>query len=413
MNKKHFCRCCKQKKLKLYLNLGKQPLANSYVKKKTNLKTYPLEVMLCQNCFHSQLSFVVNPEKMFKNYLYVSGTTKTLKDHFRELAKDAVKRFKKKNLSVLDIACNDGSQLEFFKELGCSVYGVDPAENLREITKQKKIPVMVDYWNTRSAKKINKSFDIMTATNVFAHVDDLDEFLKGVKIALKKDGLLILEFPYADNMVKYNEFDTVYHEHLSYFLVNSFKALMERMEFTIVDLLQTKIHGGSIRFFVKAGKGTHNKKVDNLIRKEEKNGLLKSKTYSDFSKRVKKNKKDMINLIKKLIKKNKKIIGYGASAKGNTMLNYFKISPEYIVDDNPLKWDYLTPGRNIPIKTPQVIKDEKRGLGIIILSWNFYKEIIKKIVKLHGKNSNDICVIYIPSVKTLPVEKPNLFLNSA
>ncbi len=410
--KKKICRCCKKNNLLLYLDLGLQPLANSYHKGE-KLSRYPLEVQLCKNCFHSQLSVVVDPDVMFKNYLYVSGTTETFRMHCKSLAEDAVKRFTtKRKLQVLDIACNDGTQLEYFRELGCSVIGVDPAENLRSITEGKKINVLVEYWTHSIAKKLNIKFDVITGTNVFAHVDDLDEFLLAAKAVLKKDGLLILEFPYADNMISHNEFDTVYHEHLSYFLVNSFKTLMDRMELHVVDVLQTKIHGGSIRFFVKSGKGKHTKKVSDLIQNEQKKGLLSEDSYRAFSQRVSKNKKDMLSLLKKL-KKEKKIIGYGASAKGNTMLNFFKIHLDYIIDDNELKWGYLTPGRNIPIRQPSTLSDEKEALAIVILSWNFFNEILRKIVHLRPKSKNDTSILYVPEVKEIPVRKENIFSISA
>ncbi len=410
--KKITCRCCKKEDLLLYLDLGLQPLANSYHKGE-KLSQYPLEVMLCKQCFHSQLSVVVDPDVMFKNYLYVSGTTETFRKHCKNLAEDAVHRFNtKRRLQVLDIACNDGTQLEYFRELGCSILGVDPAENLRSITEQKNIDVLVEYWTQSIAKKVKTKFDIITGTNVFAHVDDLDEFLLAVKIVLKKEGLLILEFPYADNMIAHNEFDTVYHEHLSYFLVNSFKALMERMEFHIVDILQTKIHGGSIRFFVKSGKGEHTKKVFDLVYHEKETGLLSEGSYYAFSERVHKNKKDMLTLLKRL-KKKKKIIGYGASAKGNTMLNFFKIHIDYIVDDNELKWGYLTPGRNIPIRPPSTLAEERAALAIVILSWNFFNEILRKIVQLRPGSKNDTTILYVPEVKEIPVKKENILSISA
>ena len=179
------CRCCGEKKLFLYLDLGKQPLANSYHKGE-NLPLYPLEVVVCQNCFHNQLSVVVEPSRMFKNYLYVSGTTDTFRKHCQDLARDAVKRFKIKDISVLDIACNDGTLLEFFRELGCHIWGVDPAENLRVITKKKNIPVVVDYWNEEIAKDLKKKFTIITGTNVFAHVDRVDIFLRACFSALEE-----------------------------------------------------------------------------------------------------------------------------------------------------------------------------------------------------------------------------------
>ncbi|MEK7533743.1 MAG: class I SAM-dependent methyltransferase [Patescibacteria group bacterium] len=399
MKNRETCRCCNENNLFPYLNLGLQPLANSYHKGE-NLKKYQLKVMLCENCFHSQLSVVVERDLMFKNYLYVSGTTETFRNHLKQLAEDAVSRVGEKlNLDVLDIACNDATLLEYFKKLGCYIQGVDPAENLQLITKKKKIPVEVNYWTQNLARKLRKKFDIITGTNVFAHVDDLDEFLKACKIALKPNGLLILEFPYCNMMIENNEFDTVYHEHLSYFLVNSFKTLIERMNFHIIDLLQTPIHGGSIRFFLKDGNGEHSNKVYRIIKLEKAKDLLDKAAYKIFSNRIHRNKKDLKNLVKKLKEKKQKMIGYGASAKGNTMLNYFKLDLDYVVDDNPLKWGYFTPGRNIPIRNPNDMKLEKNGLNIVILSWNFSKEILTKIANIRGENRSDRYILYIPTVQ--------------
>ncbi len=404
MKKVTRCRCCQSSQLFPYLYLGKQPLANSYHRGE-KLPTYPLEVMVCRDCFHSQLSIVIDPDTMFRNYLYVSGTTATFRNHTKELAKDAVSRFKKKNLRVLDIACNDGTQLEYFRELGCTIMGVDPAENLRPITEKKNIPVIVEYWTRKVAKELNNKFDIMTGTNVFAHVNDVEEFLHACKIALSPSGLVILEFPYADNMIAHNEFDTVYHEHLSYFLVHSFRALIERMKMHIVNVLQTPIHGGSIRFFLKDGIDKHHKKIHQLVSREKEKGLLNIKTYEAFSERVKKNKRQMKKLIQDLQNQRKKIIGYGASAKGNTMLNYFKIKLSYIVDDNPLKHRYKTPGRNIPIYPTEKIKSEKEELYIVILSWNFFNEIKEKIISLREGNAKDYCILYVPDIALVPVRQ--------
>lgn len=412
MKEKNICRCCRKKKLFNYLKLGNQPLANSYHKGE-KLPSYPLDVNVCQNCFHSQLSVVIDKDSMFRNYLYVSGTTSTFRKHTKDLAKDAVKRIKKNKLRVLDIACNDGTQLEHFRDLGCEVMGVDPAENLRAITEEKKIPVVVDYWTEAVAWSINKKFDIITGTNVFAHVDNLDEFLKACKLALGENGLLILEFPYANEMIQHNEFDTVYHEHLSYFLVNSFTTLVTRLEFQITDVIQTQIHGGSIRFFLKKGKGAHSQKITQLIMEERDKGLLELNSYVLFAQRVSENKKNLRKLVTKLRRENKKVVGYGASAKGNTMLNYFKIKLDYIVDDNPLKWGYKTPGRNILIKSPESLREEKKGLYVLVLSWNFYNEIAKKIIKIRGEGMKDVCIVYVPTVVEFKLNEKRGFANSA
>lgn len=402
MKKVTACRCCRAKNLLLYLDLGKQPLANSYLKG-GKLREYPLETMLCQNCFHSMLSVVIKPGLMFKNYLYVSGTTETFQNHCRELAKDAVTRMKRKKIRVLDIACNDGTQLGFFRKLGCDIYGVDPAENLRKITVKKNIPVIVDYWSEKVVQKLGKRFNLITGTNVFAHVDRIDRFLAACFLALENDGILILEFPYGNNMIKSNEFDTIYHEHVSYFLVNSFATLASRLKFRIVDLIQTPIHGGSIRFFLKKGASKHSEKVTTLIRKEKESGLFDIQTYKRFAKNVAKNRNSLRKLVSDLKKKKKRVIGYGASAKGNTMLNYFNLDLDYIVDDNPIKWGFVTPGRNIPIKSPKLLREEKENLYIIILSWNFYKEIVNKIKQLRGNKYRDSAILYVPKVTLNPI----------
>ncbi len=389
------CRCCGSDQLFPYLDLGNQPLANSYHKGET-LPRFPLQVVLCEKCFHSQLSIVVEPALMFQHYLYVSGTTYTFRNHCEDLAVDARERYPNKYPRVLDIACNDGTLLDYFRQRGCEVQGVDPAENLRELTEKKGIPVVVDYWGRGTApKKLEGKFDIITGTNVFAHVHDISGFLDDCKEVLAEEGTIILEFPYCNVMIGHCEFDTIYHEHLSYFLVNSFNALMERKGLVITDIIRTKIHGGSIRFFVQRT-GQQSVKVDQLIADEKEKGLLRKNTYVTFSEQVNKNKEDMQLLLAQLREEGKKVVGYGASAKGNTMLNYFQIDLDYIVDDNPMKWEYLTPGQNIVIKSPETLASEGE-LYIVILAWNFFDEIVKKIQTITHKKDHYIC--YVPKVE--------------
>ena len=399
------CRCCGSEDLVPYLDLGDQPLANSYHKGE-EIETFPLKIKVCNECFHSQLSVVVAPDLMFKNYLYVSGTTHTFRKHCDKLAKDAVEYWfntggiklpismMELSPKVLDIACNDGTLLDYFRDIDCDVQGVDPAENLREITKEKDIPVEVGFWGTGVHERLDGKFDIITGTNVFAHVDEINDFLVQCTKVLNDKGIIVLEFPYCDNMISDCEFDTIYHEHLSYFLVNSFKNNVETKGLGIVRILRTPIHGGSIRFFLKQGE-RHCVDVYHLIEDEEAKGLLKRGTYAAFGRQVEKNKSDMQGLVANLKSQGKTVIGYGASAKGNTMLNYFELDLDYIVDDNEMKWDYLTPGRNIPIKSPEAMKDEDE-LYIVILAWNFFDEIVEKIGKITGKKHHYIR--YVPEV---------------
>lgn len=392
------CRCCGGETLFKYLDLEDQPLANSYHQGE-ELPKYPLQVMLCESCFHSQLSVVVDPNEMFKNYLYVSGTTQTFRDHCKALAENAVPGDPVRPIKVLDIACNDGTLLGYFKELGCYVQGVDPAENLRHLTAEKGIPVQVGFWGKGAAANLSGKYDIITGTNVFAHVHDIQSFLEECKVALAECGTVILEFPYCTEMITHCEFDTIYHEHLSYFLVNSFKTIAEKTGFYISDLLRTPIHGGSIRFFLKENiwlEPVEKPNVQKVIEEEQYKGLLNKQTYINFAAEVCQNRTDMQDLVKSLKDQGKKVIGYGASAKGNTMLNFFKLDLDYIVDDNPMKWSLKTPGQNIPIRSPQTMCGEEE-LYIVILAWNFYKEIVERIERVTGRKHK--YVLYVPKVE--------------
>lgn len=395
------CRCCGSNRLTQYLNLGKQPLANNYHKGDV-LPTFPLEVNLCEDCCHSQLSIVVDPKIMFEHYLYVSGTPHTFRNHCAEFAQDAKSYWGGKRPIVLDIACNDGTLLDHFRD-GDNVFGVDPAKNLLPLTRAKNIPVVAAYWGDGSCVNNVPKADIITAANVFAHVHNVNGFLDDSLSVLAEGGIIILEFPYCDEMIYNCEFDTVYHEHLSYFLVNSLAKLVERKGLGISRIVRTPIHGGSIRFFLQRNE-PHCAEVDGLIESERKRGLLQKDTYLKFRDKVNENKHKLTTLVGKLKAEGKKVIGYGASAKGNTMLNYFQLNLDYIVDDNPMKWGYLTPGRNIEIKSPETMADEDE-LHVVILAWNFLDEIVSKIEKITGKSHNYIS--YVPEVKCLFANYPS------
>jgi SAM-dependent methyltransferase len=400
------CRCCGGADLVEYLDLGEQPLANSYVRDTAApCPTVPLRVNLCPNCFHSQLGAVVDPSTMFGHYLYVSGTTETFRRHTRLLAEEAVSVMAERtgqgpssDTIVLDIACNDGTLLGHFLDLGCGVCGIDPAANLREHTRAKGIEVDVAFFGREAGESYSARglrFDIITAQNVFAHVDDAEGFLHGVKAALKQIGFAVIEFPYGRDMIGHNEFDTIYHEHLSYFLVNSFRQLAQRVGFGIFKITQTPIHGGSIRFYVAPG-ADQASIVGEMIDAEKAAGLLDVETYRDFASRVAKNRDDMRSLLGDLKARGREIIGYGASAKGNTMLNYFKVDLVYTVDDNPMKWGLYTPGRHVPITDPKRIAAEDSP-AIVVLAWNFFDEIKRRVAKITDRPRT--FVLYVPDVR--------------
>ena len=334
---------------------------------------------------------------MFTHYLYVSGTAKSFRIHCQALAKDAVARSRRRQPRVLDIAANDGTLLEAFRDLGCSVFGIDPAANLRPVTEKKEIPVAVGYWGRELAEAIEREFDIITATNVFAHVDDPLEFLEACDVALAKDGLVILEFPYCDQMITRNEFDTIYHEHLSYFLVGPLATLVARSPFAIADVMQTEIHGGSIRVFLRREAALQSASLDSRRLAEQSRGLYDAAIYREFAERVARNASELRELIAWLRRRGDRVIGYGASAKGNTLLNYARIDLDYIVDDNPWKRGLATPGRNIPVRAPSELAREQGKVYVLLLVWNFAAEILGRVRELRPE-ANDEFIRYVPRV---------------
>jgi SAM-dependent methyltransferase len=396
------CRCCGGDDLYTYMDLGNHPLANNYHQHpERKQEKFPLQVNLCKDCNHSQLSVVVEPEKMFSDYFYVSGTSDTFHRHCETLVNDILTAYKFGGIPrVLDIACNDGTLLNYFKQVECEVCGVDPASNLRPMTQAKNIDVLVDFWEEGASKLLHTKFDIITATNVFAHVHNPLEFLDECVNALDKDGVIVLEFPYGANMITNHEFDTIYHEHLSYFNVCSFINLINRLPcLRIVDVKSIPIHGGSIRFYLQVKSGWHDKKVYDMIKEEDSLGLHDEDTYRKFNIICTQNYTWLKNFIKDLHSQGKLVVGFGASAKGNTMLNTTGLNNshiDYIVDDSPLKCFHLTPGSNIPIVPFSRLTSENRDFIVLMLAWNFREEIEAKINSYCSANHRFL--YYVPEV---------------
>ena len=390
------CRVCSSHNLKEVLNLNDQPLANSY-HKGDEQEHFPLRLNLCETCFHLQLSVVVNPDLMFKDYLYVSGTSKTLHEYFVDFV-ELCENYSKEGKSILDIACNDGTQLDKFKEKGWATFGVDPAENLHHLSSENH-EVVCGYWDEDVARKMNREYDVLVAQNVFAHVDDVSSFLKACSLVMNEESHLFIQTSQA-NMILNNEFDTIYHEHLSFFNSNSMKTCANFNGFSLVDVLNTDIHGTSYVFVLK--KGIHDEsKAMSQIDIENFNGLYRTSTYIEYAKKCHSVTSGLKEKISEFREQDYKVIGYGAAAKGNTFLNFGSIDLDYIVDDNELKWDLLTPGRDIPIKNPQQLQNEDpNGIVVVPLAWNFFKEISAKTKTI--VDSEDVKFVkYFPEVKVI------------
>ena len=404
------CVLCESKRLKTVLNFNKTPLANSYVKNPYIIeKKYPLVCVLCLDCKHLQLKHLVKPQILFKNYMYVSGTSPVLVKHFENYFKKIKKTLKldKSKDKILDIACNDGTFLNFFKkDKFKNVVGIEPAKNLRHLNKTKKIDINTAFFNHKNSfffKKKYKEFRVITANNVFAHVPDLKDFALGIKNILSRDGLFIFEVSYLKDVLKKLTFDTIYHEHMSYHALKPLINFFSSINLEVVDFDLIEAQGGSIRVYVgHKNKGNIPVKIQRQINIEKKFGLFSVRKYLNYFEKIMNQKNKIGILIKKNIKKNKVFIGYGAPAKVTTFCHVFDIGKkeiQYIVDDNDLKQNKFTPGKNIKILNFNKLRNKNFDY-IIILAWNFADSIIKKLKKdIKGKKFK--IVVPFPNLKII------------
>jgi 2-polyprenyl-3-methyl-5-hydroxy-6-metoxy-1,4-benzoquinol methylase len=392
------CIACGSDKLTLTLDLGKQPLANNFADTLTYMHDeYPLAVNRCSECNHLQLTHIVDPEIIYKNYAYVSGTSRTNLEYMDWFAKWCREYADRWRGHVLDIGCNDGSQLDAFANLGFNTYGVDPAENLYETSTNKGHQVICGFWDKRSIKQLKHDrFDIVICQNAFAHNPEPVKFLQLLDPLMKEHGLLFIQTSQA-NMVLNGEFDTIYHEHISFYCIESMRALAKRAGWYLVDAIKTPIHGTSY-VFVLSTTDKRPKHIRNLIAMEAE--LQNPITYKQWADRVTDIKDAFVDACKEYQAAGYKLVGYGAAAKGMTLLNYTKVNLDCIIDDNPLKQGRFTPGLSVPIYSlDQIDSKEFKNTKILFvpLAWNFYREIKDKILSKRS-NNNDRFLRYFPEV---------------
>jgi len=391
------CLCCNGSSLKLILDLNEQPLANSFRKSTEGEElVFPLKLNFCKDCSHLQLSHAVNPDLLFKNYLYVSGTTKTLKEYFDWFAKYSLTFFKKAPNTVLDIACNDGTQLDSWKSLGLTTYGIDPAKNLHSISSSNH-EVVCDYFTEKYIEYYkSKNLDIINAQNVFAHIKYPLKFLQQCKAIMKDNTVLFIQTSQSE-MIKNNEFDTIYHEHLSFFNTNSMNTLAKRAGLYLTDVIKTDIHGTSYVFVFKLKDTIGN--LNKVLNSEKDFGLQDYNTYVKYAEKCYKTVNDLKKLIQNYQAKNYTVCGYGAAAKGMTLINFAKLNLDFIIDDNPLKQGLFTPGRNIPIVPIDYLSSiDTSNIIFIPLAWNFFKEIKNRIKAKRNEKNNDLFIKYFPEI---------------
>jgi 2-polyprenyl-3-methyl-5-hydroxy-6-metoxy-1,4-benzoquinol methylase len=390
------------------MDLGYTPLSNSYLKKNMikNEKKFPLHALICTKCMLVQLEKFENPKKIFSEYAYFSSYSKTWLKHAEEYVN---KMTKKLNLNsdhlVIEIASNDGYLLQYFKKYKIPVLGIEPAKNVAKIAQKKKIPTITKFFGTKLAKEMVKSGkqpDLLLGNNVLAHVPKLNDFVEGLKILLKHEGVITLEFPHILQLINKNQFDTIYHEHFSYFSLITLKKLFEMHKLKIFDVEELNTHGGSLRIFVKHKDNNFEKErksVKKILEKEKMFGLKKISTYTNFSQEVNSIRKELLNFLHKAKKDKKTVVGYGAPAKGNTLLNFCEINFElidYTVDISPHKQKMYLPGSHILIKNPNEIFKTKPDY-VLILPWNLKKEIMVQMKDIHKWGGK--FVIPIPEVK--------------
>ncbi len=348
---------------------------------------YPLEVYVCDGCFLVQLEEFESPEHIFHNYAYFSSYSATWLEHSRQYAEKMISLFDiGKNSLVIEAASNDGYLLQFFLQKGIPVLGIEPALNVAETARQKGIPTETLFLGAQTAQTLvseGKQADLLLGNNVLGHVPDLNDFVSGLKILLKPEGVITTEFPHLLRLIEETQFDTIYHEHFSYFSFFTAEKVFRSHGMEIFDVEEIPTHGGSLRIYAKhAMDNTKNisPRVKALIERETNAGYKRLDAYTAFSEKVEETKKNVLRFLSEAKTRGKSIAGYGAPAKGNTLLNYCGVSTnfiDYTVDRNPYKQGKFLPGSHIPVETPEKIKQTKPDY-LFILPWNLKDEIMEQ-----------------------------------
>jgi hypothetical protein len=384
------CRFCGSSDLPTFLDLGMSPLCESYVAARDLDRMepfYPLHVEVCERCFLVQLRQYVTAEEIFTEYAYFSSYSRSWLQHARGYAEMAIARFGLGPASrVVEVASNDGYLLQHFREKGVPVLGVEPAANVARVAVERGIPTIVEFFGAEAASRLALSpgrADLLVGNNVLAQVPDLNDFVAGLKILLAEKGVLTLEFPHLLRLIEGNQFDTIYHEHFSYFSLATTEQILAAHGIALFDVEELATHGGSLRIYGRHGAdaaGPVSDRLAALKAVEEAAGLTRLDPFYAFADRVRETKRALLDFFIRARREGKTIAGYGAPGKGNTLLNYCGIRTDfldYTVDRNPYKQGRYLPGTRIPIYPPERIR-ETRPDYVLILPWNFKDEIMEQ-----------------------------------
>lgn len=404
------CRACNKANLQLILSLGETPLANSLLttgQLNDSEPFYPLELAFCPDCTLVQILESVPPDKLFREYLYFSSFSDTLLRHSQELVSRLIPARKLgKDSLVMEIASNDGYLLQFYKQAGIEVLGIEPALNIAKVAREERgIPTLSEFFGEELAAQLlaeGKRADIIHANNVMAHVPDLNGVVEGLHQVLKDDGVVVIETPYVKDMIDHAEFDTIYHEHLYYYSLTALDRLFTRHGLVIQDVERLAIHGGTLRIYAaQAGYAERGPEVQKLLTEEAEWGVADFGFYQDFARKVSDLKEALREMLGELKKQGKQIAAYGAAAKGSTLLNYFEIGQEtldFVVDRSTYKQGRYMPGVHLPIYAPEKLLEEMPDY-VLLLTWNFAQEIIAQQAEYRARGGKFI--VPIPELKIL------------
>ena len=388
--KQTMCRFCGTPLSHVFADLGMSPLANAYLSEEQLGQMepfYPLRALVCHECFLVQLEDYETPDAIFSDYAYFSSYSTTWLEHSRRYAEMAIERFDLGERSrVVELASNDGYLLQYFQDRGVPVLGIEPAANVAEVAREKGIRTIVKFFGRATAREVAAMMnaDLVIGNNVLAHVPDLNDFVAGVKLVLGPRGVVTMEFPHLMQLISRNEWDTIYHEHFSYFSFRTVSRVFERHGMTLFDVEELPTHGGSLRIY---GRHTEDdtkprtERAEELARREGNAGFDRLETYLGFSEEVKQAKWELLEFLVARRKEGTTIVAYGAPAKGNTLLNYCGVGREFIeytCDLNPHKQGHYLPGTRIPIRAPEAIRDTRPEL-VFILPWNLREEIMAQL----------------------------------
>jgi hypothetical protein len=404
------CRFCGNVLNQVFVDLGMSPLANSYLKPE-NLQQmephFPLCIYVCGACYLVQLPVFETPEGIFTDYAYFSSFSDSWLKHAKTYTDLMVERFGYgvKNY-VVEIASNDGYLLQYFKEKSIPVLGIEPAKNVAVAANDAGIPTLVKFFGTNTAKELateGKYADLLIGNNVLAHVPGLNDFVEGMKIILKKDGVITMEFPHLMRLVAENQFDTMYHEHFSYFSFTTVEKVFAQQGLTLFDVEELPTHGGSLRIYARHSEDNTKpvgKRVPDLKSREKAAGMTEMEYYLNFGEKVKETKRNILDFLIKAKREGKSIVGYGAPAKGNTLLNYCGVRTdfvEYTLDRSPHKQGQYLPGTHIPIYHPDKIKEDRPDY-LLILPWNLKEEIMEQMSYIREWGGKFVTLIPEPEV---------------